>query len=189
MTGFDGLGKPQGNKYSQALVEDALDGRTYDIALRRAGQALGPGGGVYETALGTLGASGKAIVDSTLGLGKGLMWLGTAGQADLSWMPNSLTDMLPTDMATRLDAARLLTLNAAYLKDAGKPYSQQSAMCKVFAAETATFAAHQGVQIHGGYGYTKEYGVERHYRDARITEIYEGTSEVQRIVISANLFR
>ena len=93
------------------------------------------------------------------------------------------------DMATRLDAARLLTLNAAYLKDAGKPFSQQSAMCKVFAAEACTFITHQAIQIHGGYGYTKEYGVERHYRDARITEIYEGTSEVQRIVIASNLLR
>lgn len=117
MTGFDGLGKPEGNKYSQALVEDALEGRTYDIAVRRAGQALGPGGGAYETALGTLGASGKAIVDSTLGLGKGLMWLGTAGQADLSWMPNSLTDMLPTDMATKLDSR---IEQAGFLGDTGE---------------------------------------------------------------------
>ncbi len=93
------------------------------------------------------------------------------------------------DMATRLDAARLLTLNAAYLKDVGKPYSKESAMCKVYAAEASTYISHQALQIHGGYGYTKEYGVERHYRDSRITEIYEGTTEIQRIVIAASLLK
>ena len=93
------------------------------------------------------------------------------------------------DMATRLDAARLLTLNAAYLKDAGQRYSQESAMCKLFAAETATFVAHEAIQIHGGYGYTTEYAAERHYRDARITEIYEGTSEIQRVVIASTILK
>jgi butyryl-CoA dehydrogenase len=93
------------------------------------------------------------------------------------------------DMATRLDAARLLTLNAAWLKDAGQRYSQQSAMCKVFAAEASAFITHQAVQIHGGYGYTKDYAAERHFRDSKITEIYEGTSEIQRIVIAAGLLR
>jgi butyryl-CoA dehydrogenase len=93
------------------------------------------------------------------------------------------------DMATRLDAARLLTLNAAWLKDAGQRFSQQSAMCKVYAAEASSFITHQAVQIHGGYGYTKDYAAERHFRDSRITEIYEGTSEIQRIVIAAGLLR
>jgi butyryl-CoA dehydrogenase len=93
------------------------------------------------------------------------------------------------DMATRLDAARLMTLNAAWLKDSGQRYSQQSAMCKVFAAEASSFITHEAVQIHGGYGYTKDYAAERHFRDSRITEIYEGTSEIQRIVIAANLLR
>jgi butyryl-CoA dehydrogenase len=93
------------------------------------------------------------------------------------------------DMATRLDAARLLTLNAAYLKDEGKPYSKESAMGKMYAAEAATYISHQALQIHGGYGYTKEYSVERHYRDSRITEIYEGTTEIQRVVIAASLLK
>ncbi|MCU0663394.1 MAG: acyl-CoA dehydrogenase, partial [Myxococcota bacterium] len=80
-------------------------------------------------------------------------------------------------------------LHAAYLKDSKQKYSKQSAMAKVFAAEAATFITHQAIQIHGGYGYTTEYPVERHYRDARITEIYEGTSEIQRIVIAANVLK
>jgi len=89
------------------------------------------------------------------------------------------------DMATELDAARLLTLRAATMKDKGVRHTQESAMAKLMASEVATRSAHQNIQIHGGYGYSVEYDAERHYRDARITEIYEGTSEIQRIVISA----
>jgi butyryl-CoA dehydrogenase len=91
------------------------------------------------------------------------------------------------DMAVEIDASRLLALQAASLKDAGKPYTKQSAMAKLFAAETAMKAATEAVQIHGGYGYTKEFKVERYFRDAKITEIYEGTSEIQRLVISSQV--
>ncbi len=88
------------------------------------------------------------------------------------------------DMAVEVDAARLMTLRAAALKDAGQPHGNQSAMAKLFAAEAAMKAAIEAVQIHGGYGYTKEFKVERYFRDAKITEIYEGTSEIQRLVIA-----
>jgi butyryl-CoA dehydrogenase len=93
------------------------------------------------------------------------------------------------DVATQLDAARLLTLRAATMKDQGVRHTQQSAMAKLFASETATKAAHTNIQVHGGYGYSVEFDAERHYRDARITEIYEGTSEIQRIVIAANALK
>jgi butyryl-CoA dehydrogenase len=93
------------------------------------------------------------------------------------------------DMAVEVDAARLLTLQAATLKDAHKPCTKQSAMAKLFAAETAMSAATEAVQIHGGYGYTKEFKVERYFRDAKITEIYEGTSEIQRLVISGRVLQ
>jgi butyryl-CoA dehydrogenase len=93
------------------------------------------------------------------------------------------------DMAVELDAARLLTLRAAAMKDKGEKHSAESAMAKLFASEMATRVTHKAIQVHGGYGYTTEYGVERHYRDARITELYEGTSEIQRIVIAANCLR
>ena len=89
------------------------------------------------------------------------------------------------DMATEIDAARLLTLRAAFLKDQKQRHSRESAMAKLFAAETAMRVATKAIQVHGGYGYTKEYPVERNFRDAKITEIYEGTSEVQRLVIAA----
>ena len=91
------------------------------------------------------------------------------------------------DIATRIEAARFLVYNAAYTKDKGERYSKEAAMAKLFASETAMDTVIKAVQIHGGYGYTKEYIVERLFRDAKITEIYEGTSEVQRMVISANL--
>jgi butyryl-CoA dehydrogenase len=89
------------------------------------------------------------------------------------------------DMATRLQAARLLTWNAARMKDEGVKYTKEAAMAKLAASEASVWIATKGIQVHGGYGYTKEYVVERNYRDAKITEIYEGTSEIQRLVIAA----
>ena len=91
------------------------------------------------------------------------------------------------DMATEIDASRLLCLKAAWLKDNGKNYDQASAMAKVFASETAMKTTVEAVQVHGGYGFVKEYHVERLMRDAKITQIYEGTSEIQRIVISRSV--
>ncbi|MFI5193857.1 MAG: acyl-CoA dehydrogenase family protein, partial [Chitinophagales bacterium] len=92
-------------------------------------------------------------------------------------------------MATRIEAASLLCLKAAREKDQGLDYSLSSSMAKVFASETAMWTATEAVQIHGGYGYVKEYHVERLMRDAKITQIYEGTSEVQRMVISRSVLK
>jgi len=88
------------------------------------------------------------------------------------------------DMATEIEAARHLVYNAARLRDAGRPYGKQAAMCKLFASEVASRCASHAIQIHGGYGYSREYHVERYYRDAKLCEIGEGTSEIQRIVIA-----
>ena len=93
------------------------------------------------------------------------------------------------DMATEIEAARLLCLKSAWLKDNGKNYDKLGAMAKVFASETAMKTTVEAVQIHGGYGFVKEYHVERLMRDAKITQIYEGTSEIQRIVISRSVLR
>jgi butyryl-CoA dehydrogenase len=92
------------------------------------------------------------------------------------------------DMATRLQSARLLTWSAARMKDSGVRYTKEAAMAKLAASEAAMWIATKAIQVHGGYGYTKEYVVERNFRDAKITEIYEGTSEIQRIVIAAQEF-
>lgn len=93
------------------------------------------------------------------------------------------------DMATRIESARLLCLKAAWEKDQGKDYTLSSSIAKVFASETAMWTATEAVQIHGGYGFVKEYHVERMMRDAKITQIYEGTSEVQRIVIGRSILK
>lgn len=93
------------------------------------------------------------------------------------------------DMATRIEAARMLCLKAAWLKDANLDYACASSMAKVYASETAMWTTTEAVQIHGGNGYVKEYGVERMMRDAKITQIYEGTSEVQRIVIGRSILK
>ncbi len=93
------------------------------------------------------------------------------------------------DMATEIEAARLLCLKAAWLKDNGMNYDKESAMAKVYASETAMKTATEAVQVHGGYGFVKEYHVERLMRDAKITQIYEGTSEIQRIVISRSVLK
>lgn len=91
------------------------------------------------------------------------------------------------DMATEMEMARLMVLRAAWLKDQGRPFTKEAAMAKLFASEAATRAANQAIQIHGGYGYMKEYQVERFWRDAKLCEIGEGTSEIQRIVIARQL--
>ncbi len=94
-----------------------------------------------------------------------------------------------SEMATNVEAARLLTLQAAALKDAGKDYIKQASMAKLFASETAVKCALEAIQIHGGYGYVREYLVERYLRDAKITEIYEGTSEIQKIIIAREIMK
>jgi butyryl-CoA dehydrogenase len=92
-------------------------------------------------------------------------------------------------MQTRIVSSRLLVRQAAFKKDHKQPYSVEAAMAKLYAAETAMEVTNKAIQFHGGYGYTREYPVERMYRDAKITEIYEGTSEVQRMVIAGALLR
>jgi len=93
------------------------------------------------------------------------------------------------DMATQIEAARLMTYRAAYLHDRGIPFIKEAAMAKVFASEVANFVTDKALQVHGGYGYTKDYPVERYYRDAKILEIYEGTSEIMRMTIARSLLR
>ena len=128
-----------------------------------ASQALGIASGAYELAL--------KYVKERKAFGKEIMH-------------HQAIQFKLADMATRIEAARLLCLKAAYEKDQGADYALSASMAKVFASETAMWVTVEAVQIHGGYGYVKEYHVERLMRDAKITQIYEGTSEVQRIVIS-----
>jgi alkylation response protein AidB-like acyl-CoA dehydrogenase len=91
------------------------------------------------------------------------------------------------DMATAIEAARLLVWRAAWLRDRGKPYGAAASMAKLFASEAAMRVTTDAIQIHGGYGYMREYPVERFFRDAKVTQIYEGTSQIQRLVIARSL--
>ena len=93
------------------------------------------------------------------------------------------------EMERRVMATRLLIQRAAWLKDTGKDFIRAASMAKLYATEAATYVTHQALQVHGGYGYVKEYAVERYSRDARVMEIYEGTSEIQRLVIARSMLR
>jgi butyryl-CoA dehydrogenase len=130
--------------------------------------------GIASQALGIA----KASLDEAIAYSKERIQFGkpiAANQA-IQWMI--------ADMTTEYEAARLLTLYAAWMKDKGMRFTREAAMAKLKASEVASFCADKALQIHGGYGYTKDYAAERHYRDARITEIYEGTSEIMRMVVS-----
>ena len=106
-----------------------------------------------------------------------------------AWAAMPMRPPSSVDMATEIDAARLLVWRAATLKDRGVRFSAEAAMAKVFASEMSERVTSKAIQVHGGLGYMKECDAERHWRDSRITQIYEGTSEIQRIVIAANLLK
>ena len=155
---------------------------------------LGKEGGGFGIAMKTLDGGRIGIAAQALGLAQGAIDETVAYTKErkqfgkpISAFQNSQFQL--ADMQTRTDAARLLVYRAASHKDAKLPYSVEAAMAKLFASETAMEVTTKAVQLHGGYGYTREYPVERMMRDAKITEIYEGTSEVQRMVISANMLR
>src|SRR5207247_6011744 len=97
---------------------------------------------------------------------------------------HQMVQWMLADMATAIEGARLLTLRAATLKEAGQPYATAGSMAKLFASETAMKVTTDAIQVHGGYGYIKEYEVERYFRDAKITQLYEGTSQIQKLVIA-----
>jgi alkylation response protein AidB-like acyl-CoA dehydrogenase len=155
---------------------------------------LGPLGGGFKIALQTLDGGRIGIAAQAVGIARAALEASIKYSKERTQFNQPISNFqaiqwMLADMATQIDAARLLTLRAASLKDSKERFSQQSAMAKLFASEVATDAAHKAIQIYGGYGYTKDYPVERFYRDARITEIYEGTSEIQRLVIASNLLR
>jgi alkylation response protein AidB-like acyl-CoA dehydrogenase len=150
----------EGQGYRIALA--ALDGGRIGIAA----QAIGIAEGAYERALGY--ARERRAFGVPIGQHQMVQWM-------------------LADMATAIEAARLLTLRAAALKDAGRPYATASSMAKLFAAEMAMKVTTDAVQIHGGYGYIREYQVERAFRDAKITQIYEGTSQIQKLVIARDV--
>lgn len=154
---------------------------------------LGEEGQGLKIALATLDGGRIGIASQALGIGRCALEASKkfATEREQFGAPIAKLQAIQwhiADMATRLQSARLLTWNAARLKDEGVRYSKESAMAKLAASEAAMWIATKAIQVHGGYGYTKEYVVERNFRDAKITEIYEGTSEIQRLVIAAQEF-
>jgi butyryl-CoA dehydrogenase len=155
---------------------------------------LGKEGDGFKIALGTLdggriGIAAQAVGIAQAALDESIEYSKQRQQFGRPIAKFQAIQWMIADMATRIEAARYLVYNAAYKKDKGERISKEAAMAKLFASETAMEAAIKAVQIHGGYGYTKEYTVERLFRDAKITEIYEGTSEVQKMVIAGSLLR
>lgn len=155
---------------------------------------LGKLGGGFGIAMKTLDGGRIGIAAQALGIAQGAMdetvkYTKERKQFGKSISAFQNTQFQMADLETKVQAARLLVRSAAYKKDAKVPYSADAAMAKLFAAETAMDVTTKAVQFHGGYGYTREYPVERMMRDAKITEIYEGTSEVQRMVIAGKLFK
>ena len=159
-----------------------------------AANLLGEEGQGFKIGLGTLDGGRIGIAAQAVGIGvaaleKAITYSKEREQFGKAIGTFQAIQWMLADTATELDAARLLYLRAALLKDKGVRFGSEAAMAKLFASEAASRAADNSIQIHGGYGFTTEYDPERHYRDARITRIYEGTSEVMRMVIAGGLLR
>ena len=154
------------------------------------GNRIGNEGEGYKVALSTLDGGRIGIAAQATGIAQGAFELALAYARERQAFGHPIADFqaiqfMLADMATEIDASRLLVRKAAWKQDTGARFSMEASVAKLFASEMATRVTHKAIQIHGGNGYSREYPVERMYRDARITEIYEGTSEIQRLVIGA----
>jgi alkylation response protein AidB-like acyl-CoA dehydrogenase len=155
-------------------------------------QRLGAEGEGFKVAMmaldnGRIGVGAQAVGIGQGALDEALEYAQTRQQFGHPLIHFQAIQFMLAEMQTKLDAARLLVHRAAWLKDQGRPYGKEAAMAKLYCSQAANEVCSLAVQIHGGYGYIKEYAVERYFRDARVTEIYEGTSEMQRIVIARSL--
>jgi butyryl-CoA dehydrogenase len=154
------------------------------------GHRIGNEGEGYKVALSTLDGGRIGIAAQAAGIAQGAFEAALSYAQQRQAFGHPISDFqaiqfMLADMATEIDAARLLTRHAAWKQDSGARFTMEASIAKLFASEMSTRVTHKAIQIHGGYGYSREYPVERAYRDARITEIYEGTSEIQRLVIAA----
>ncbi len=155
---------------------------------------LGKEGEGFKQMLTTLDGGRIGIASQAIGIGRAVLEEAVAYAKTREQFGKPITSFQAiqwklADMATELDAAELLTLRAAWLEDHQKPYEKEAAMAKMYASDAAMRASVEGVQILGGYGYSKEYPMERHMRDAKICQIYEGTNEIMRLVVARNLIK
>jgi len=154
-----------------------------------ASQRIGEEGDGFKIAMATLDGGRVGISAQAVGIARGAFEEAMAYAQERQQFGRPIADFQAiqfylADMSTEIDAARLLTWKAAWAKDQGRRYSLEAAQAKLYSSQMAQRVTNLALQIHGGYGYTKEYNVERYFRDARITEIYEGTSEIQKLVIA-----
>lgn len=164
-----------------------------DVKVPKANR-IGEDGFGFKFAMQTLDGGRIGIAAQALGIASGAFELATQYAKERKTFGKPIANHQAiafklADMATQIEAARLMVLKAAWLKDSGQSYAQASAMAKLYASEVAMQTTIEAVQIHGGYGFVKEYHVERLMRDAKITQIYEGTSEIQKVVISREVLR
>ena len=143
--------------------------------------------GLIALDIGRIGVGAQALGIAQAALEEGVRYANQRRQFGVPIARHEAVQIMIADMATQVDAARLLVYRAATLKDKGLPFSKEAAMAKLYASETSSKVADIAVQIHGGYGYSKSYPVERYYRDARVTRIYEGTAEIHRMVIARSV--
>jgi alkylation response protein AidB-like acyl-CoA dehydrogenase len=167
---------------------------TFDGCRVPASALLGELNGGFKIAMmaldgGRIGISSQAIGIARAALEESVQYARDRRQFDRPIGDFQATQWKLADMATELSGAHLLALRAAWLKERGRPFSREASMAKVFATEAANRICNKAVQLHGGYGYTREFAAERHLRDVRVTTIYEGTSEVQRTVIARAALR
>jgi len=153
---------------------------------------LGSEGQGFKIAMETLNGGRIGVASQALGIAEGAFERALAYSKEREQFGHPISELQAiqfklADMYTRIETSRLIVYRAAWLKDQHKPFAAESAMAKMYASETASYVTDEAIQIHGGYGYVTDYEVERMYRDARITRIYEGTSEVQRLVIARAL--
>ena len=159
-----------------------------------AANRVGEEGGGFKFAMKTLEGGRIGIAAQALGIAQACLDASTRYAKERKAFDHPIAELQAiqfkiADMATSVEAARMLVYRAAFMKDSGSPFGQEAAMAKLFASKIAVQAALEAIQIHGGYGYVREYLVERYLRDAKITEIYEGTSEIQKIVIARSLLK
>ncbi len=155
---------------------------------------LGQEGEGFKQALKSIDASRVSVAAQAVGIAQGAFDKALAYSKERKQFGQAIGEFqaiqwMLADMATQLDAARLLTYRAAWLQEEGQPFVKEASMAKVYAAEVSMYVTTKAIQIYGGYGFVKEYPLERYFRDARITEIYEGTSEMQRMTIARHLMR
>jgi alkylation response protein AidB-like acyl-CoA dehydrogenase len=185
------IGRPEDKMGLRGSDTVALSLQDLKVPIEHRLGAEGEGFRIAMEALdaGRIGVAAQALGVATAAFGEAVKYAQQRSAFGQTLSKIQTIQFKLAEMERRIQCSRLLIQRAAWLKDSRRPFSREAAMAKLYSSEAATWVTHQAIQIHGGYGYVKEYAVERYYRDARVMEIYEGTSEIQRLVIARSLMR